>query len=160
MKDKIIVAFHIGRGGRFNNQGFKTFIGEKKIGDFTDNLFLEFQNQNNFKNRFGYDKTYGSEQKCIVDLITDKNFDELEEKFGISELDLGHEIYIDSNGNSVGLYQYDVESGIGCIDIDGAYNTTYTCLIEDCDEEEIRKINESSNYKSIELITYLETLNL
>jgi hypothetical protein len=27
--ETIIVAFHIGRGGRFNNSGFKSYLGEK-----------------------------------------------------------------------------------------------------------------------------------
>jgi hypothetical protein len=29
----IIVAFHIGRGGRFNNGGHKTYLGEKDINE-------------------------------------------------------------------------------------------------------------------------------
>jgi hypothetical protein len=33
MENKIIVAFHVGRGGRFYNSGFKTFLGEL---DFQD----------------------------------------------------------------------------------------------------------------------------
>lgn len=33
MENKIIVAFHIGRGGRFNNGGYVTFIGEKNFQD-------------------------------------------------------------------------------------------------------------------------------
>jgi len=37
---KTIVAFHIGRGGQFFNAGFLSFEGEKKISDYTDDLFL------------------------------------------------------------------------------------------------------------------------
>jgi hypothetical protein len=31
--EKVIVSFHIGRGGRFNNAGFKRYLGEKNIGE-------------------------------------------------------------------------------------------------------------------------------
>lgn len=36
----LIIAFHIGRGGHFNNAGHLTFIGERDINEFTDKLFL------------------------------------------------------------------------------------------------------------------------
>lgn len=40
---KIIVAFHVGRGGRFHNAGHKTFIGERNLKDLismnSNNLF-------------------------------------------------------------------------------------------------------------------------
>ena len=36
----LIVAFHIGRGGRFHNSGYKSYIGEKNINDFTSDFFL------------------------------------------------------------------------------------------------------------------------
>lgn len=42
---KTIVAFHIGRGGNFYNPGHLSFIGEKKISEFTDDLFLNDDNQ-------------------------------------------------------------------------------------------------------------------
>lgn len=46
--------------------------------------------------------------------------------------------YRDESGNGVGLTEADVKSGIGCIDIDGEYDTTYTKRlgnIEYTDEE-------------------------
>lgn len=36
----LIVAFHIGRGGRFYNSGHTSYIGERIINDFTNDLFL------------------------------------------------------------------------------------------------------------------------
>ena len=43
--NKIIVAFHIGRGGHFNNSGNKTFIGEKNFQDLisieSDHVFIK-----------------------------------------------------------------------------------------------------------------------
>lgn len=42
-ENKIIVAFHIGRGGRFYNAGHKTFLGELNFSDLqmlnADNIF-------------------------------------------------------------------------------------------------------------------------
>ena len=108
----IIVAFQIGRGGRFYNPGHRTFIGEKEIGEFTNDLFL---------------------------------------------MDGANE-YTDCNGNTVGLTVDEEKTGIGRINIDNEYDTTYTCLIEDCDEKEIEIIKESNEYKSHELLDYLEKL--
>ena len=36
----LIIAFKIGRGGRYHNNVFLSYIGEKNINDFTDDLFL------------------------------------------------------------------------------------------------------------------------
>ena len=64
MKDnKIIVAFHVGRGGRFNNQGHKSYIGEK---DFQDLLNL------NDANLFIYNRDWRT-GKFITPFIADCN---------------------------------------------------------------------------------------
>lgn|GEM_PF-2486860 len=151
-KDRIIVAFHIGRGGRFNNAGHKSFIGEKKIGDFTNDLYSSFENLSNFKNRFGYDNTGNFNQKCILDLVTDENFEELEEVFGIKKEELGEEIYYDGGGNSTGLTQKEVDGGIGKINIDYDYNTTYTMFLDECDKDELLLIADSNEWNKQELI--------
>lgn len=39
-----IVAFHIGRGGRFNNAGHLSFIGEHNINEYVGNLFISEDN--------------------------------------------------------------------------------------------------------------------
>ena len=36
----LIIAFKLGRGGHYHNSGFLSYIGEKNINDFTDDLFL------------------------------------------------------------------------------------------------------------------------
>ena len=87
----LIVAFHIGRGGRFYNPEHLSYLGEKDINDFVDNLFL--------------------------------NEDET--------------MYTDGDGNEL----LEVENGgIGSIDIDGGYDTTYCCRVWDLDEREINVI--------------------
>lgn len=157
--NKTIVAFHIGRGGRFHNQGHLSFIGENKIGDFVHDLFLNFENEKDFSNRFGFDSTGGEDQKSILDLITDRDFDQLKEKFGITELMLGLEQYYDGGGNPVGLTVMEEESGIGTINIDNDYDTTYTIYLEDASENEIEAIRKYQGYKGSEVESFLESLN-
>jgi hypothetical protein len=154
-KSTKIVAFHIGKGGRFHNAGYLSFIGEKNIGDFTEHLFFKYENQNKFSTRFGFDYTHDKDQKCIIDLITDKEFEELEEKFGITEEMLGEEVYYDANGNEVGLSEKDVETGIGRIEEDGYFNTTYTKYLDDCNESEIEAIKTSNYWNKDELLSLL-----
>ena len=52
MENKIIVAFHVGRGGRFNNAGHKTFIGEKNFQDLIDLNFEHLFVQNRVNGKF------------------------------------------------------------------------------------------------------------
>ncbi len=152
---KTIVAFHIGRGDRFNNSGFLSFIGEEEISKFTDDLFLHFENLGDFNKRYGYDITYNKDQKCIIDLATDEEFDELEESFGITEDDLGERLYYDGGGSSTGLTESEYDAGIGRIDIDGGYDTTYTRFLEDCNEREIEAITDSNYWNKEELLNSL-----
>jgi hypothetical protein len=156
-----IVAFHIGRGGRFNNEGHLFYIGVDKIEKFTDDLFVNFENAEKFKNRFGFVSTGDKNQRCILDLITDKDFDELEEKFGITEKMLGEEMYYDGGGNPTGLTASDVDSGIGKINIDNGYDTTYTCFLKDIDESEFDAIiiNENNCYIPFEIEEEEEEIN-
>jgi hypothetical protein len=99
LQNQTIVAFHVGRGGKYWNPGHVSFIGEKKIREFTGNLFLS----------------------------------EEEEEF------------LDGNGNSVGLTIQECENGIGTINIDGGYDTTYTCYLSDCSDEELEIIADTKN---------------
>jgi hypothetical protein len=142
---QIIVAFHIGRGGRFHNAGHKSFIGEKKISDFTSDLFDRFQNENEILDKIDSTRRPLLHEK-IENLISEKNFDALA-KFGITEEDLGEiEYYEGASGSIVGLTQTECESGVGRINIDNDYDTTYTCLIEDCNENELALIIENKNH--------------
>lgn len=87
----LIVAFHIGRGGRFNNSGHLSYIGENTINSFTNDLFL-------------------NESQTM---------------------------YTDTNGNELLSVE---NNGIGCIDIDGQYNTTYTTTVGQMTDEEVSAI--------------------
>lgn len=154
--ENTLIAFHIGRGGRFNNAGHRVFCDQdKSIESFTNDLFINFEDQNDFKNRFGWDSTGNSDQKCILDLLTDENFEELELRFGISESDLGEKIYTDGSGNAVGLTVEEAHTGVGRIEEDGEYDTTYVCLLSECDESECSLIIESDRYHSVDVDAYI-----
>lgn len=101
-----IVAFHIGRGGRFYNGGHLTFLGEGKISDYTEDCFAPVM----------VDENSNSD---LPELIDD-NSPEAE--------------WTDCNGNSVGLTNAEYQSGIGRIDMDGEYDTTYTMRLGDIEE--------------------------
>jgi len=142
-------AFHTGRGGRFWNAGHVSFIGFQRIDHYTDDLFLNFENQSDFNNRYGFDSTGDDSQKCILDLITDENLEELEEKFGITEEMLGEKIYMKGNGNTVGLTEKEADSGVGSINIDYAYDTTTVCYLTDCSDGELQLIKDSDYFDSL-----------
>ena len=149
MKD-LIVGFKIGRGGRFNNSGYKTFLGECKISDFTNDLFVRFENEGKIL------KEIGNRQNLIdkfYECRSSENFDFFE-KLGF---DLGQKIFVDGNDNEVGLSYEDYLSGIGIIDIDGAYDTVYTKLLSDLKESDIDLVNASDFWNSPQMIEFLES---
>lgn len=49
-KNKIIVSFHTGRGGRFHNSGYKKYLGEKSfkeiITENENNIFVKNRDEN------------------------------------------------------------------------------------------------------------------
>lgn len=147
--ENTIVAFHIGRGGRFNNPGFLTFIGEEKIGKYTEDLFLTYENA------YEIGKTiYGRENlKRLLESALEDNADAYNrlEKIG---LPLGEKCYADACGNLVGLTEAEEESGVGCINIDNDYNTTYTCRLSDCDEKELHLIVDYAGYVDSSIVDY------
>lgn len=143
---KTIVAFHIGRGGRFYNAGFLTFIGEKRIGEFTNDLFTRFENENDLL------ETVENKDR-FRDLCVDENFTLLEEEFGVTEEMLGDiEYYCGASMQAVGLTRKEVEEGVGRINIDNDYDTTYTGYLDDCSEEELIAIAKSNEWNKVELL--------
>jgi hypothetical protein len=107
--NKTIVKFHIGRGGRFNNEGFRRYKGAERIdqGYEFDSLFL--------------------------------NEDETE--------------YLNESGNSVELTVEEAESGIGTINQDNGYNTTYSLNITDCGDEELNAIVDADPWNRDQLLS-------
>lgn len=151
--EETLVTFHIGRGGRFHNSGFLTFCEQDTtINSYTDKLFISYENESDFSNRFGWDLTGDKNQRSILDLLTDEDLDELEEKFGITEEMLGKQIYKTCGGSLVGLEVGN--DGTGRIEIDNDYDTTYVCFLKDCDEKEMNLILDSSSYVSEDVKQY------
>lgn len=136
--EQTIVGFHTGRGGRFYNAGHVSFIGECKISDFTNDLFLQYENQldiyNAIKGRENLEEKY---YEC------DENNDfSFFEKLGFK---VGEKQYFRNGEYPVGLTEAESDSGIGVIDIDGEYDTTVCLMLEDCSDEELQLIVDSEN---------------
>ena len=77
------------------------------------------------------------------------------EKLGF---DLGERIYFDQAGNSVELTEKESESGIGCINQDDDYDSTYTKGLKDCDENELKLIIDYYHYDNDVVIYAKEAL--
>lgn len=143
---KTIVAFHIGRGGEFYNQGHRTFLGEKEIGEFTDDLFLNFENQHSIyrKIQSRYLPNLSSLYDAAIENIDDDKSiaarARIEKFLGVK---FGELVYFDEGGNPVDLTAEEEATGLGRIDCDGEYDTTYTKYLEDCTDEELRLIVEN-----------------
>ena len=101
-----ILCFHIGRGGRFFNQGHLTFSGTKKITDTSD-----------------FDRLFPPKYKNGNDNLKSKKAEWLSE-----------------TGNSVELTNEMVKSGVGRINFDNDFDTTYTTYLKDLSEEEIEAV--------------------
>jgi hypothetical protein len=150
----LIVAFHIGRGGRFNNSGFKSFLGEKSIDEFTDDLFIHRKNETDLhklvflKGRPNLEKKFNEARDS-----GDWSFFENRLKFNI-----GKEVYFDECGNEVGLTVKESSEGTGSINLDNDFDTTYACKIEDCGDEEIKLIRNYDGFISSKLDEYLSNL--
>lgn len=151
-----IVAFHIGRGGHYHNSGHKTFIGEKEIGDFND-LFIAFENEYAVYRKIAGRKNIES----LLDDVRDDR-DNLELKAAFERrtgLSLGELVYTDGNGNHVGLTLAEEATGVGTINIDNDYDTTYTCKLSDCNQNELELIANSGHWNDAVVDYALENLD-
>ena len=148
-----IVAFKIGRGGQFYNAGHKSYIGEYEIGHFTYDLFRDYENASSIIDSL---KFHPNLKEFVEEYYMDPN-EKAQKLFDKLGFDFGEVIYCESNGNPVGLTESDEESGIGCIDIDGDYDTTYTKYLHECDLSELKLIDNDNNDDL--LIEYFEYYN-
>ncbi|WP_374440505.1 hypothetical protein [Epilithonimonas sp.] len=146
-----IVGFKTGRGGRFFNAGHVSFIGECKISDFTNDLFLQYENQIDI-----YNKVKGRENLEAKYYECDENDDfSFFEKLGFK---IGEKQYFRNGEYPVGLTEKEAESGVGVIDIDGEYDTIACLMLEDCSEAQLQLIVDSEElpgyYASLDVIEY------
>jgi hypothetical protein len=153
-KSNTIVAFHVGRGGRFWNPGHKSFIGEHNIGYYTSDLFLYYENQSEIYNKIkGRPNLEEKFQEC-------QDNDDFSWFIG-KGFNFGEKIYFTETGCPVGLTLKEEESGIGEINTDGEYDTTSTCYLKDCSEAELKLILNSDEWNKINLIQeYFEDENI
>ena len=150
----VIVAFKIGRGGRFNNPGNVKLIGEYPISHFTDNLFLK---PSNWKSVFA--KIQGKENLTSLYEAAMEGDQLAFNRLKALGLDLGENEYFSENGHAVGLTEKEAESGIGRIDIDGEYDTTFTIKLGSFDEVELGHLKEFVGYPGFTLSKLQEALN-
>lgn len=142
-QNKTILAFHIGRGGKFNNAGYLSYIGQKDISYFTDNLFLKFENEDDVLSQIeGKENLEQLFEKCR----DEDDFTEFEKRTG---LDLGEKVYFKNTGNTVGLSELECMTGIGRIDIDGEYETYYTGYSDYLNIKEAKSVIKSDDFDII-----------
>lgn len=144
-----LITFHIGRGGRFYNQGHKSYVNQDMtIDSYTDQLFVNYENQREIAFKIG-------DRKNLMDLFISATEGDTAAKQRIEKITgivWGKEIYVELNGNPVGL---DVENdGTGIIDEDGEYDTTIVRHLKDCDDDELLLIYQSHNYVSADVREY------
>lgn len=135
---KTIVGFKTGRGGSFWNAGHVSFIGECNINDFTNELFLRYENEHSL-----YEKIDG--RKHLLEKYEDCQYFDDFTFFTDKGFDLGEKVYSDCNGRPVGLTEKEANEGIGVIDIDGEYNTIVCEYLEDLSESQYQLIIDSEN---------------
>ena len=141
--EKTIVAFHVGRGGHFYNSSNLSFCGEYNIGHFTDDLMPGYEKEYEIAKQIGNRPNL----RQLFDAACNEESEQAIKRLSRLGLHLGDEIYRTSTGHPVELTRKDVETGIGRIDIDGDYNTTYTTYLENCSKKELLAMIEKRSYE-------------
>lgn len=142
-----IVTFQISGGG--GNRNKREYIGERKISDFTGNLFVYAENHSeviaaidaieNNERRQILENNYSSYCNGADEIVKI----DLEDALGI---EIGELVYFDSSGHNTGLSLKEAEQGIGRIEIDTDFDTTYTSYLKDCDQDEFKIIESSYDF--------------
>lgn len=155
-----IVAFHIGRGGKNNNPGYIRFLGTKEIGDFIEGYFLNPTNHWELLNAIGnrdnilelYYQAIQGMQNFEID-----HYIQFERRTGLV---IGALEWTNENGTPIGLTFEQYDEGIGIIEIDTHFDTTYTKYLQDCNEDEVKLIVNSMEWNADYLIEELIELDL
>lgn len=142
--ENTLVAFHTGRGGRFNNPGFTKFIGEDK--DINYYASLENDIYVNPENHSEILKLIKGKENLTELYFNDKDL--FSKRSGI-EVDDDYYYHFET---PLGLACEN--DGTGYLDLDGEYDTTVVTRLGDCDEDEILMIHNSNEYKSNQLEEY------
>ena len=148
-----IVAFHIGRGGNYNDAGYLTFLGVNPISYYTNDLFVGYINAYRVFKLLGDRENL--KEKYYEAIGGDKAAQHLFDRLGLS---LGKEIYLDSAGSPVGLSLAQESTGVGVINIDNEYDTTYCKYLINIDVNEAHAIINSSLNCDAEIIDYAKQI--
>jgi hypothetical protein len=149
-----IVYFHIGRGGRFHNSGYKTFRGEKNIEQVLQMADSSGQwsfpaKENESEIRSTLEKRDLTNLLELFDRCNDADdFSAFEKRTGF---ELGEDIYVNHNGEPL-ITKAEAETGIGSISWDGDYDTDTCHLLSDCDKAELQLIADSNEWNKNSLI--------
>lgn len=145
--EETLVTFQVSGGGG-NRRRVEYCDQDKSIDSYTSELFTAYENQYEIGRKIGDRENLKDLFEKAVD-GDNAAFDRLEKiGFVFGELE-----YFDGSGHAVGL---PVENdGTGTIDIDRDYDTTIVMKLEDCDEDELQLIHNSSNYKSSDVADYV-----
>lgn len=153
------VTFHIGAGGG-KNSGWLSFIESgKTIKDYTHDLFVQFENFAKLlqlqEDEDAFSELVGRIQEAGKPSAS--QLERLESEFGVEYEELGELIYVDESGNPVGLTVAEANTGIGMIDIDGEYDTTYVTTSDNLSVAELWSIHNASGYVDQELAKLAES---
>jgi len=145
--ESTLITFHTGRGGRFNNSGFRSYCDQgREIDSYTDALFVNYENQYNILKEYKkYDNIFRALEQAI-ECDFPSNHEKILIRLGLTAESFGKKVYQDGSGNPVGL-DFD-NDGTGSINIDNDYNTTTVVRLSECDEADFRMILDSTNWKS------------
>jgi len=175
----MIVTFHIGRGGRFNNQGHKSFDGisdEQGLNNYLRNgsYFLNYSTEKREEAiewvKEEIEKKYNALlilcddfEKQLRLAIDEDGYNNIINSIGLDEEDfqkqLGNKVWCDGNGTEI-ISEEEADNGIGEIDNDGDYDTHIWKEIQDCDECEINIIMSATGWEADEAQQELIKLGL
>jgi len=151
-----LITFHTGRGGRFNNSGFRSYCDQdQEIDYYTDDLFVNYENSFDILKEYKkYDNILSALHEAI-ECDFSSNHEKILIRLGLTAESFGKKVYQDGSGNPVGL-DYD-NDGTGSINIDNDYNTTTVVRLSECDEADFRMILDATNWKSGKVEDYCKT---
>jgi hypothetical protein len=136
--EKVILNFHIGRGGHFWNQGYLTFEGfGGRRADYTiEANFINPENLMKVSRRLAEQEDEEGnllyEADTIMDDFYNLNREGFNERYNLSDGELGDDYLFDGSGNGIGGLPD--EDGNYFFDIDGDYDTDYGKAITSFDE--------------------------
>jgi len=154
-----LITFHVGRGGRFHNAGYKTYAGTNEtiddvrgqIGDKHPS-YLRYENIADVLTPFYHKPNFQKIADLIDNCENDNCYNPELLKYKITEDDLGKLIFVNSQGSPM---MCENEDGTGSINIDNDYDSYFVKTLEDCNQLELELYSENNEDKVFE---YFESI--